>query len=236
MFERPHHQIIANILLSLDTPLLRDCHCYFGGGTAVALRYGEFRESVDIDFMVSDREGYRTLRHQMNGPAGIAALVRKGVPPLEQARDIRADQYGIRTALRTGNTPVKFEIVLEGRIRFEQPGPSDTVCGVASLSELDLVASKLLANSDRWLDDSVLSRDLIDLAMMKPSKPLLAKAINKAAVAYGQSVTRDLSRALERMQERANWLDRCMEALAINTPKAVLWQNIRALASSLPQD
>lgn len=135
MFERHHHQIIANILLSLDASLLRTCHCYFGGGTAVALRYGEFRESVDIDFMVSDREGYRALRQQVNGPEGIAAIVRKGITTLKQARDIRADQYGIRTALATGSTQVKFEIVLEGRIHFEQPGPSDTVCGVTTLPD-----------------------------------------------------------------------------------------------------
>jgi len=234
MFERPHHQMIANILFSLDASLLRECHCYFGGGTAVALRYGEFRESVDIDFLVSDREGYRTLRQEMTGPEGIAAIVRKDAPPLVPSRDVRADQYGIRTALRTGNAPVKFEVVLEGRIRFEQPGPSDTVCGVTSLSRLDLVTSKILANSDRWLDDSVVSRDLIDLAMMQPSRPLLAHAIDKATGAYGHSAPGDLSRALARMQERSGWLDHCMKALSISTPKAVLWQNLRTLESSLP--
>lgn len=236
MFERPHHQNIANILLSLDASLLQECQCYFGGGTAVALRYGEFRESVDIDFLVSDRAGYRMLRQKMNSPEGIGAIVREGVPPLRQARDVRADQYGIRTALQTGTTQTKFEIVLEGRIHFEEPGPSDTVCGITSLSVLDLVTSKLLANSDRWADASIFSRDLLDLAMMQPSKVLLATAIDKAAEAYGHSVARDLSRALQRIQERPNWLDRCMEALSINTPKAVLWQNIRTLASSLPDN
>ncbi|MCW2313780.1 nucleotidyl transferase AbiEii/AbiGii toxin family protein [Rhodoferax antarcticus] len=54
MFERPHHQRIAQVLYALDAQLLRDKHCLFGGGTAIALRYGEYRESVDIDFLVSD--------------------------------------------------------------------------------------------------------------------------------------------------------------------------------------
>ena len=53
-FERPHHQRIAQVLCALNAPLLRDNHCLFGGGTAIALRYGEYRESVDIDFLVSD--------------------------------------------------------------------------------------------------------------------------------------------------------------------------------------
>lgn len=58
MFERPHHQRIALILRALNAPLLRENHCLFGGGTAIALRYGEYRESVDIDFLVSDLTSY----------------------------------------------------------------------------------------------------------------------------------------------------------------------------------
>lgn len=50
MFERPHHRRIAQVLHALNAPLLRDNHCLFGGGTAIAMRYGEYRESVDMDF------------------------------------------------------------------------------------------------------------------------------------------------------------------------------------------
>ena len=53
MFERAHHQRIGQILSLLNADLLRAHHCYFGGGTAIALRYGEYRESVDMDFMIS---------------------------------------------------------------------------------------------------------------------------------------------------------------------------------------
>ena len=58
MFERPHHQRLAQVLLELDGPLLRENRCLFGGGTAMALRYGEYRESVDLDFLVSDVGSY----------------------------------------------------------------------------------------------------------------------------------------------------------------------------------
>ncbi|WP_374327753.1 hypothetical protein [Azonexus sp.] len=37
MFERPHHRRIAQILLALDAQHLRDRHCLFGGGTAMAM-------------------------------------------------------------------------------------------------------------------------------------------------------------------------------------------------------
>ena len=42
--------------------MLREINCLFGGGTAIALRYGEYRESVDGDFMVSNVASYRALR------------------------------------------------------------------------------------------------------------------------------------------------------------------------------
>lgn len=54
MFGRQHHQKIAAVLAKLDPCILKKERCYFGGGTAIALVFDEFRESVDIDFMTSD--------------------------------------------------------------------------------------------------------------------------------------------------------------------------------------
>ena len=59
-FKRPHHQLVGYVLYSLNGPLLRENHCLFAGGTVIALRYGEYRESIDIDFLVSDIASYRT--------------------------------------------------------------------------------------------------------------------------------------------------------------------------------
>lgn len=63
----------------------------------MALRFGEYRESVDIDFLVSDVSSYRDLRQLLTGSGGLAAITQKDAPPLVQAREVRADQYGIRT-------------------------------------------------------------------------------------------------------------------------------------------
>ena len=41
MFERPHHRRIARVLSALDGDLLREANCLFGGGTAMALRFGD---------------------------------------------------------------------------------------------------------------------------------------------------------------------------------------------------
>ena len=96
--------------------------------------------------------------------------------------------------MQIAGTQLKLEIVFEARIVLAEPGPDDRVCGVAALTPLDMAATKLLANSDRWADDAVHSRDLIDLAMMEPPKKLLAEAIGKARGAYGESA--DLTRYL----------------------------------------
>lgn len=99
---------------------------------------------------------------------------------------MRADLYGIRTMLLVAERQIKFEIILEGRIKLVIPGKNDEMCGIATLSPLDMAAGKLLANSDRWTDEGffndegVFNRDLIDLAMMRPSTNLLREAVAKA--------------------------------------------------------
>lgn len=234
MFERPHHQRIAHVLGALNGDTLRQHGCLFGGGTCIALRCGEYRESIDIDFLVSDATGYRELRQWLTGAEGLNALVREGTPPLTMVREVRADQYGLRTAVQMDGQAIKFEIVREARMVLEAPGKDDVVCGISTLTPLDLAASKLLANSDRQAYDGVFSRDVIDLAMMNLSLPLLRKALAKAEQAYGTAVARDLAKAINRMQERPGWQERCMQAMAMNMPKAVLWQKIRSLRKLLP--
>ena len=229
MFERPHHRRIAAVLEALDAEVLAANACLFGGGTAMALRYGEYRESVDIDFLVSKVEGYRHLRQRLTGPDGISAITRAG-HTINQTREVRADQYGIRTMLRANGVDIKFEIVLEGRIELDAPGPEDRQCSVATLTPLDMATSKLLANSDRWRDDAVMSRDLIDLAMMAPPKALMKRAMAKAQGAYGDSVAADLAGAVADLRARPHRLDQCMHAMAMTTvSKAALWARIKAL-------
>jgi hypothetical protein len=165
----------------------------------------------------------------LTNPGGIANIAHAQATPLVQVKEVRADQYGIRTLLRVADLPIKFEIVLEGRIQLAAPTAKDEVCGIATLSALDMATSKLLANSDRWADDGVFNRDVIDLAMMKPSLALLRQALLKAHGAYGDAIRQDLDKSLLRLQNRPGWLERCMQAVAMVEPKAVVWQRLRAL-------
>ncbi len=236
MFKRPNHQRIAQVLLTLNGELLREHNCLFGGGTAIALRFGEYRESLDIDFLVSDIKSYRQLRLLTTNSLGILALFQPDIGSISQIRDVRADQYGIRTMLLVAGMQVKFKIVLEGRIKLQNPSGSDQICGISTLSLLDMATSKLLANSDRWADDSVFSRDLIDLAMLQLSTDLFRAAATKAEMAYGEAIIKDIAKAIEKFQQRADWLERCMLAMEVNVPKAVLWKRIRSLRRFLPKN
>ena len=228
MFTRPHHQRIAKVLEALDTDLLKQHNCFFARGTAIALGYGEYRESVDIDFLVSDLVSYRYLRNSVR-EQGLQALMKSTDASQLQTSDIRIDQYGIRTKVFIEGKPIKFEIVLEGRIGLAKPGKKDSILGIASLTKLDMAASKLLANSDRGLDMGMHCRDVIDLAMLSLNKSEFAEATTKGEAAYGEAILKDLAKVIGMLGEANGLLERCMKAMDVSVPRALLWQNISKL-------
>ena len=211
----------------LDATLLVEHNCWFGGGTAIVLDNGEFRESVDIDFLVSDQQSYRQLR-QIVRDHGLDPLATR---ELALGRTPSVDGYGIRTSVLIAGVAIKFEIIHEGRIDLDTPSPEDEICGVRILTRTDQVASKLLANDDRWADTSTFSRDLIDLAMMKPDTIALKAGARKAVDAYGETVGESLNKAVAYLHDRPQRLDECIRALKMDAPRAVVWQTIRDLSA-----
>jgi hypothetical protein len=218
---------VAEVLSMLNVPLLAEHNCWFGGGTAIVLVNGEFRESVDIDFLVSDPKSYRELR-QLVRDHGLDALATR---ELDLGRTPTVDGYGIRTSVLIAGVAFKFEIIHEGRIDLDTPSPDDEICRLRTLTRTDQVASKLLANDDRWADTSTFNRDLIDLAMMKPDAAALKAGAHKAVDAYGRTVGESLNSAVTYLHERPHRLDEYSRALKIDAPRAVVWQNIRDLSA-----
>ena len=229
VFKRAHHQKIHQVLQALDASFLAQHQCYFGGGTAIVLRRGEYRESVDVDFLVSDIAAYRELRKQLQEPHVLEQLFGIGLGPLARVPEVRADQYGIRTMLPLANDGIKFEIVFEARILFDAPGPDDQVAGVSTLTEVDLAASKLLANVDRWADAGVFSRDIIDLAMLAPKEHDWHTALAKAESAYGDAVVRDVHKAVAKLQNNPEALAACLAALSADVPAALMLERLKRL-------
>lgn len=72
-YSRAEHQIIFDVLEAMNHAFLLDNKCWFGRGTAIVLKLGEYRQSMDIDFLCSDVDGYRRLRMAAMGE-GVRAL------------------------------------------------------------------------------------------------------------------------------------------------------------------
>ncbi len=173
---------------------------------------------------------YPCLRNSVR-EQGLQALMKITDASQVQTSDIRSDQYGIRTKVFVEGKPIKLEIVLEGRIGLAKPGKKDSILGVASLTKLDMAASKLLANSDRGLDMGMHCRDVIDLAMLNLSKSEFTEAAIKGETAYGEAILKDLAKVIDRLGEANGLLERCMKAMDVSVPRALLWQNISKIKS-----
>lgn len=223
MFERPHHRRIVALLARMDAGFLKSASCYFGGGTAIALQLGEFRESIDIDFLCADQEGYRLLRSSVFDQ-GLGKLFPGGVDLL---REVRADRDGIRAIVTAEGTPVKFEIVREARIALA--GTDVAGIPVPCLTPTDLFAEKLLANADRWGDKSAMSRDIIDLMVMQQHwGDIPAPAWEKARGAYGDAVSAAYAKALDMLQADSAYLAACLTRMGVNAATAEYLRHILA--------
>lgn len=211
-YRLPEHARIARLLRSLDSSFLTNSSCWFAGGTAIVMKQGEYRMSLDVDFLCSSQDGYRALRQAVTarGSEGIFAS------PVKQLRDFRCDRYGLRTALEFEGQPVKFEIVREGRI--EVSGAFDAVLGCPLLSLSDQFAEKLLANSDRCKDPSTCYRDALDLGILilRHGGTIPGPALAKAEAAYGTDIRRDTRWVVDQLAERPTELDRAAGVLQMD--------------------
>ena len=227
-FKLAAHVEVVAMLSKLDRAFLDCCKCYFGGGTRIVLELGEYRESRDIDFLCASHEGYRMLRETVSQ----ASLGKLSPRDLVLARDVRMDQYGIRTWIARGEFKIKFEIIREARIDLD----SDQTAGipVACLSHRHAFAEKFLANADRGMDPSTLSRDAVDLAFMVEgwSRRDAATGLAIARAAYGADVDRKLDSVIGKLREDKAYRKRCVDGLGIADPK-VLTRGLATLARGL---
>ena len=216
-FKRPAHRIVLALLGMLDANLLKRAECYFGGGTRIAMELGEYRESKDIDFLCASQEGYRLLREEVT-ERSLGPLLG---PKVKLAREVRADQYGVRTFVAAGDGALKLEVVRESRISLA--GMTVKKLPVECLSHVHCFAEKFLANADRGLDGATLSRDMVDLAFMIQGwkKTDAAEGMTLAESAYGASVRRAVRGVRERLRSDRPYRSRCIEGLAIEDTKSL---------------
>jgi Nucleotidyl transferase AbiEii toxin, Type IV TA system len=209
-FQISHHQLIHRVLAGLNCEFLSECRAYFGGGTLISLDLGEYRTSNDIDFICAVGADYRKLRNGISDRTPRILLKDNSDLQIER---FTADQYGVRMAIAIDGVTIKTEIIAEGRFELDsprQPSWSPVEC----LSISDCFTSKLLANADRYADDSVHSRDLIDLAFLRNNRPVPSLAIDKAEAAY--RVISPLIAALTSFQANSDRRFHCYQNLAIS--------------------
>ena len=213
------HNQILRVLESLNHDFLSQCAAHFGGGTMLALAYGEYRLSRDLDFLCPYGESFSYLRKGVHdrGYAALFDLAR--CEGIKFPRDIRADRDGVRFTVQLEEDIFKVEIVAEGRIMLDPPVQPDW-SPVNCLSVVDQVCEKLLANGDRWADTSVDSRDLIDLAMLKQSTSFPHQALEKAEAAY--PTIEPLKRSIQNFQAKPDYRLRCYERLQVASPLDVV--------------
>ncbi len=224
------HDKILTILDRLNCELLKERSVCFGGGTLLAIAFGEYRLSKDIDLIVN-APGYKHLRNSIFD-RGYEALFRD-FANIQIGRKT-SDRYGIRMSIGVDNLPIKTEIIVEARFNLDPPQYLEW-SPVPCLSLSDCFTSKLLANADRFMDSSVESRDLIDLAVLRLQSPLPDSAVRKAENAY--EVMRPLKQAVQQFQERANYRDKCFVSLQIDKtqiPKII--DGLDLLAADLELD
>ncbi len=212
----------------MDAPFLQEAKCYFAGGTAISLQLDEYRLSDDIDFLCADADGYRMVRESVFDH-GLKEIFPHGIDAL---REPRSDQYGIRAILRVDRQPIKFEIVREGRIPLA--GASVPDLPVPCLAREDLYSEKLLANVDRYLDGSTLSRDILDLMVMEQRwGPIPAESWKKAEHAYGAAVKAAYIKAKQELHENRVLFEDRLRSLDFDETTA---EELRsALASPAPR-
>lgn len=209
MFSRPHHQMIAVVLSNFDASLLARAECYFGGGTAIALSLGEYRESIDIDFLCSSQAGFSMLRNAVTNELGPLLT-----SPMKHMREVRVERDKISTFLEVSGKPIKIEFIKEGNTGVT--GALDDRFGIPTLSRVDMYTQKLLANADRGMDKVFMSRDIIDLAMMIDGwGEIPSEAWHKAYAAYGPYLVKGFQNAIGLSQD-ASYLTACMGKMGMD--------------------
>jgi hypothetical protein len=227
MYSRARHIAVDKVLAALNSEFLGRSNCFFGGGTRIVLELKEYRESADIALLCSDREGYRALRSTITD----ASLGKIAAQPLTLAREVRADQYGIRTIVRIGQELIKLEIVREGRV--DLGGASVRNIRLPCLDRESCFAEKILANDDRWIDESVLNRDIIDLAYMIEAwgPAVFSDGIRLAHQAYGDTIFKSIRSAAQKLTDKRTYYRKCVEGLRVTGTRTLLSGLKRIVAS-----
>jgi len=181
-----HNQIWVLFETALNRPFLEAHQMLFAGGTLASMRYGEYRESLDLDFLCSDKRAFNDFRANFR-EAG----------DLKYARDSRITKDRVQSWIDIGeDTPLKADFFYEERMT---PTP-DRFNGVLCLDPASMMGCKLMACSDRGVETGSEGKDATDIIAIDLYAPpkTFEEGWKKAKDAYGSWLTGQLGKMLAR--------------------------------------
>lgn len=185
-FKHQRHDYILHILQAMDRHLLNQSGCYFSGGTAIAMAFGEKRLSFDIDFLANE-QGIKAIRNRVIENGLSSLFTDEAVEVRQESRNA----YSIKGIISFNHgDPIKIEIVHEARIALSfDSGLIAQDKGLLTIDKKTMIAQKFLAMCDRGLDVGFHSRDFWDLCVLvnNASSDQIDAGYNLACNSYGKS-------------------------------------------------
>jgi hypothetical protein len=222
IFRRERHRKVQALLAAFDASLLSRCNTLFAGGARIVLALGEYRDSHGVFFRCPDAEGYVELRFAVSSLGHDVLFKPDRSRELRISREIRFNQYGLWFPVEIEGETIRVWMLREASIELD-PGVRPEGLPVDCLSLTDCYAEKLMANSDRWADRQVLSRDLIDLSALRRSVgPIPEEAWQKVEEAYGMFGRSNLLKALLAFTGDAAYQQQCFQELHVDEPEEIL--------------
>ena len=208
-FRRPRHAAIMGVLRRMDAAFLLENRCFLSGGTAAAMELGEYRRAEGMRFLTEG--GFSAIRcgvaHNSFGP------VFREQPDL--AREVRPDQFGVRSFVNTDDGPIKLEILWT----HAPPGVGAPRTGwpVPLVGRRALVTGLVLALFDLGSPKRAYFRNLVDLAFTSASwgNDVLADAMATCEQAFGERISEGLATALRLALDHADAWAECMRDMSV---------------------
>ncbi|NJO94279.1 MAG: nucleotidyl transferase AbiEii/AbiGii toxin family protein [Hydrococcus sp. RM1_1_31] len=181
-------QLVEITLASIDAEILVECQSYFGGGSLTARRCNDFRRSFNIDLIVDSKIKFNRFRDYVDEGDNLFKS--------DRVRLIRryVKQYELILMLEVNGRPIKLEIVTVD-FALESPDYLDGL-SVPCLSLIDCYCAKLLANSNRFEEESTFNRDLIDLCALRANTSLPEATLQKPRLSIQKQPINSSQRSL----------------------------------------
>lgn len=204
--KKEYFKKVKRFIKNLQEKIFLENQIYFGGGSAIALKYDEFRFSKDLDFLSSSKNGFYQLKNRIRED-GISYLLKN--EELIKVIDCKTNNYKITILLEMEETPLKIEIL--HTLDFKIEGDFNKELNIPQLSINDMFAQKISACIDRGLDKNTYGRDLLDLCvLLDKNKTINNDVLDNIENIYGKNFYKTLLQVYEMLILDEKYYEECL--------------------------